>query len=110
MDVAGMLDIVLTAVAIVLALAALHAVRVFVTAARNLAAAVEEMRAALVPLIAKTDVTVDAINAELLRIDAIVSQAEEVGEAVSSASDFIRSPVNTAAQKLAQLARAIRNR
>ncbi|MHB1324280.1 MAG: hypothetical protein ACYC6J_06490 [Coriobacteriia bacterium] len=110
MDVAGMLDIALTAVAIVLALAALHAVRVFVTAARNLAAAVEEMRAALVPLIAKTDVTVDAINAELLRIDAIVSQAEEVGEAVSSASDFIRSPVNTAAQKLAQLARAIRNR
>ncbi len=110
MEVAGILDIVLTAVAIVLALAALNAVRVFVAAARNLDAAVEEMRAALVPLIAKADVTVDAINAEILRIDAIVSQAEEVGEAVSSASDFIRSPVFTAAQKLAQLARTIRDR
>lgn len=110
MDVAGSLGIALTIVAIILALAALYLVWELIGAVRRLLAAVEEVRVRLVPLIEKADVSVDALNAELLRIDAIVSQAEEVGVAVSTASDFIRSPVNSAAQKIAELARAFRKR
>lgn len=110
MDVAGSLGVALTIIAIILALASLYLVWVLVAATGRLLHAVEDVRVRLVPLLEKADVTVDALNAELLRIDAIVSQAEEVGEAVSNASDFIRSPVNSAAQKIAELARAFRRR
>lgn len=108
MDIADALGIALTIVTIVLVLAGLYAVRVLVVAVRNLTAAAEEVRSRLVPLLDKADVTVDAVNAELLRVDAIVTQAEEVGDAVSNASEFIRSPVNRAAQTVARLARSFR--
>lgn len=110
MDLARSLGIVLSVLGILLVFAAGYGVWVVVNAASKLTTAVEDVRVRLVPLIEKADITVDAVNAELLRIDAIVSQAEEVGEAVSNASDFIRSPVNTAAQKLARMARSFRNR
>lgn len=110
MDLAGILGIVLTVATILLVLAGLYAIRVLVVSVRNLLASVEELRSKLVPLLDKADVTVDAVNAELLRIDAIVTQAEEVGDAVSTASDFIRSPVNSAAQGLARVIRAFGKR
>jgi hypothetical protein len=109
-DIAGTLGIVLTIVAIVLAVAAIYGVFVLVRAVKDLQMAAEDVRSRLVPLLEKADVTIDALNAELLRLDAIVSQAEGVGEAVSTASEFIRSPVNTAAQGIARLARSFRRR
>jgi len=109
-DIAGTLGIVLTIVAIVLALAAIYGVFVLVKAVKDLQMAAEDVRSRLVPLLEKADVTIDALNAELLRLDAIMSQAEGVGEAVSTASEFIRSPVNTAAQGIARLARSFRKR
>ncbi len=108
MDVASVLGIALTIITIVLVLAGIYAVRVLVVAVRDLLVAVEDVRSRLVPLLDKADVTVDAVNAELLRVDAIVTQAEEVGDAVSTASEFIRSPVNRAAHGLARLARSFR--
>lgn len=54
----------------------------------------EETRERLVPLLEKADVTVDAINAELLRIDGIVTQFEEVGERVSSTTSAVHDVVN----------------
>lgn len=110
MDLARSLDIALSVLSILLVLGAGYGVWVVVSSARALAAAAEDVRVRLVPLLEKADITLDAVNAELLRIDAIVSQAEGVGEAVSNASDFIRSPVNSAAQKLARMARSFRNR
>ena len=110
MDIAGALGTALTIISIVLALAALYAVIVFVRAVRELLVAVEDVRVRLVPLLDKADVTVDALNAELLRVDAIVTQAEGVGEAVSTASEFIRSPVNRTAQGIARFMRAIGRR
>lgn len=110
MDVARTLDIALTVITIVLALAALYAVWVLVRSTNRLMDTVDEVRVRLVPLIEKADVTLDAVNAELLRIDGIVSQAEEVGDAVSTATGFIRSPVNSAAHGLARLARAFGKR
>lgn len=110
MDAGSTLDTVLTVITIVLALAALYAVWVLVRSVTRLLAAVEDVRSRLVPLLDKADVTLDAVNAELLRIDVIVSQAEGVGEAVSTASDFIRSPVNSAAQGIVKLVHGLRKR
>ncbi|MBN1193602.1 MAG: hypothetical protein JXA36_07945 [Coriobacteriia bacterium] len=110
MDVAGALGIALTIITIVLALAAIYAVYVLVSSLKDLLSAVEDIRGRLVPLLEKADVTVDAVNAELLRLDAIVTQAEEVGDAVSTASGIIRAPVNSAAQGLARLIRAFGKR
>jgi hypothetical protein len=109
-EIGEVLDIVLTVIAIVLASAALYAVVVCVRAVKDLLVAVEDVRSRLVPLLDKADVTVDALNAELLRVDAIVTQAEGVGEAVSTASEFIRSPVNRTAQGIARLVRAFGKR
>jgi ABC-type transporter Mla subunit MlaD len=103
-----MLGIGLTIITIVLVLAGIYAVRVLVLAIRNLLVAVQDVRDRLVPLLDKADVTVDAVNAELLRLDAIMTQAEEVGDVVSTASDFIRSPVSRTAEGLARLARSFR--
>lgn len=110
MEIADSLGIALTVIGILVGLAALYAIRVLVLATGRMQAAVEEVRERLVPLLDKADVTVDAVNAELLRIDAIVSQAEEVGDAVSTASGFIRSPVNSAANGIARIARALGRR
>ncbi len=110
MDTSEALDIALTAAALVLTLVALYALVVIIKAVRGIQTAVEDVRVRLVPLLEKADVTVDAANAELLRLDAIVTQAEEVGDAVSSASDFIRSPVNTAAQGIARALRSFGKR
>lgn len=100
----------LTAVAIVLSLVAIYGIVVVVRAVRDVQAAVEDVRVRLVPLLEKADVTIDAANVELLRLDAIVSQAEGVTDAVSTASEFIRSPVNTAAQGVARVIRSFGKR
>ena len=110
MDVKDALGIALSVLTMVLVGAGLYAVRVIVIAVKDLQVAVADVRSRLVPLLEKADVTVDAVNAELLRLDAIVTQAEGVGEAVSTASEFIRSPVNTAAHGLARLVSAFRKR
>lgn len=110
MDTSEALGIALTVAALALTLLAIYALVVVIKAVREIQIAVEDVRVRLVPLLEKADVTVDAANAELLRLDAIVTQAEEVGEAVSSASDFIRSPVNTAAQGIARALRSFSKR
>lgn len=110
MDTSEALGIALTVAALALTFLALYALVVVIKAVREIQIAVEDVRVRLVPLLEKADITVDAANAELLRLDAIVTQAEEVGEAVSSASDFIRSPVNTAAQGIARALRSFSKR
>lgn len=48
----------------------------------------------LMPLLEKVDVTVDAVNAELLRVDGIVTRFEEVTDTVSSATTVVRDAAN----------------
>ncbi|MDY0340713.1 MAG: hypothetical protein RBS17_05840 [Coriobacteriia bacterium] len=110
MDTSAALSTALTVVAFVLCMAALYGVVVAVKAVRELLTTVEEIRVRLVPLLDKADITIDAANAELLRLDAIVTQAEDVGDAVSVASGFIRAPVNTAAQGIARIIRSFGSR
>lgn len=109
MEVSDALGIALTVLTIVLVVFGLYAIRVLLTSVQDLLAAVEDVRSRLVPLLDKADVTVDALNAELLRVDAIVTQAEEVGDAVSAASGIIRAPINSVASGLSRLVRSFRS-
>ena len=63
-------------------------------ASKSLQTLAEDLEERLVPLAEKADVTVDAMNAELLRVDMIVTQVEEVSERVSSASNAVATIVN----------------
>ncbi|MBK5210786.1 MAG: hypothetical protein JJE36_00435 [Coriobacteriia bacterium] len=56
--------------------------------------AIVELRDASVPIIKKTDITMDAVNAELMRIDGIISSFEETSERVSSVGETISGIVN----------------
>lgn len=55
-------------------------------AARGLA---EDLDRKLVPLIQDVRVTVDAVNAELRRVDGLVTQLEEVTDAVEATRDKV---------------------
>lgn len=101
------LVLVLAVVGIVAAVGLIRTVR----EARELIA---QTRERLVPLLDKADVTVDAVNAEILRVDGIVSQVEEVSGTVSSttraATDLIRSPVDKAAEMGARFLSGLRRK
>jgi uncharacterized protein YoxC len=107
MDTSDVFGTTLTIVLIVLAALGLYALVTLIRTLRDVREAVADVRTRLVPLLEKADVTVDAVNAELLRLDAIVSKAEEVGEAVSSAGEAIRSPFNSAAYGIARFIRSV---
>jgi len=66
------------------------------------------MQDRLVPLAEKADVTVDAMNAELLRVDMIVTQVEEVSQRVSSASSAVQAIVNLPAGAVNELSDRLR--
>lgn len=108
------LDIVLTCLLLVLVVGGIYAVAALVRTLTETRAFIAETRERLTPLLEKADVTLDAVNAELLRLDGIVTQVEEVSGTVSSttrvASEFIRSPVNKVAEVGSMLIGAFRTR
>lgn len=108
------LEIVLASLLVVLAAVGIYAVFMLVRTLGETRAFMTETRERLTPLLEKADVTLDAVNAELLRLDGIVTQVEEVSGTVSSttrvASEFIRSPVNKFAEVGSKLIGAFRTR
>lgn len=62
----------------------------------------------LIPLLEKSDVTVDAINAELLRIDAIITQFEDASAKVSHASGTISGLVTNPGEAVSGVAGRVR--
>lgn len=108
------LDIVLAVLLVALAALAIYAVVVLIKTLGEVRLFMAETRGRLEPLLEKADVTLDAVNAELLRLDGIVTQVEEVSGQVSSttrvASEFIRSPVNKAAEVGSRLIGAFKTR
>lgn len=62
----------------------------------------------LIPLLEKSDVTVDAINAELLRIDAIITQFEDASAKVSHASGTISGLVTNPGEAVSEVAGRVR--
>jgi hypothetical protein len=106
------LDVVLAALLVVLVSAGIFVAFLLVRTLNETRTFVAETRERLIPLLDKADVTLDAVNAELLRLDGIVTQVEEVSGTVSSttrvASEFMRSPVNKAAEVGSKLISAFR--
>lgn len=114
MDAKQILDITLASFLVVLAGIGIYATVLLVHTLREARTFMSETRERLTPLLEKADVTVDAINVELLRLDGIVTQVEEVSGTVSSttrvASELIRSPVNKVAEVGSKLLSAFRKR
>lgn len=76
--------------------------------AREARSSIHETNSRLIPLLDKADVTVDAVNAELLRIDAIITQFEDAGAKVSHASGTLSEIVNAPAEIVSEVADRVR--
>lgn len=68
----------------------------------------EDVDASLLPLVQKADITVDALNAELLRVDMIVTRVEQVTERVSSTSHAVQDIVNAPVEMVTDVAGRVR--
>lgn len=60
------------------------------------------------PILDKADVTIDAVNAELLRVDGIITRFEDAGERVSSATGTIHDIVNAPTELVSGVASRVR--
>jgi hypothetical protein len=102
----------LLAVLLVLASAlcgvAIWALTEAVKTARSARQLADDMDTRLVPLLDKADVTVDAMNAELLRIDQIVTRVEEVTDRVNSTSRTVQEVANAPGEIVNDLADRVR--
>lgn len=109
MDILSVLLGLLIIVAIVLCGIAIWGIIRVVETARSVRTLADDLEARLVPLVDKADVTVDAVNAELLRIDGIVSQFEEVGERLGATTRTVRDITNAPAEFVGEVAERVRD-
>lgn len=68
----------------------------------------DDVRNTLVPVLQKADVTLDAVNEELGRIDAIVTQVEEVSDRVSSTAGVVSHVVNAPMEAVGEIGSRLR--
>ena len=108
MDIAQVLLLVLLAAACVVCGVAVWALREVALAAKSVKLLAEDSRERLNPLLDKADVTVDAINFELLRVDAVITRFEDASERVTSASGTISGIVNAPAEIVNDVAGRVR--
>lgn len=94
MDLITLLLVVLCVAATVAAVAGVWAFREVALAAKSLRALGDDTRARFVPLLDKADVTVDAVNAELLRVDFIVTRFEDAADRVSQTATTLHEIAN----------------
>lgn len=65
---------------------------------------ISELRDSIVPIINKAEVTVDALNAEMVRVDGIISSLEETTARVNDASEKVTGIVNAPAEVVSGVA------
>lgn len=99
---------VLVVAAIVVCGVALWALVELVKTLRSTRRLSDDLSARLVPLLDKADITVDAINAELYRIDGIITRFEAAGERVDAASGTLTDIVNTPGELVSEFADKVR--
>jgi hypothetical protein len=75
---------------------------------RSLRVLADDLDARVVPLLEKADVTVDAFNAELLRIDTIVTSIEEITDRVGNTSRTVQEVANAPAEIVTDIADRVR--
>lgn len=103
------LRVILVVVAIVACGAATYAFVEAVLTLRSARRFLDETGARLLPLMRKTETTIDAVNAELTRVDAIVSQLEEVSDRVSSTTSAVHEAVSAPREAVSAVSSRIRN-
>jgi hypothetical protein len=74
----------------------------------SLSRSADDVRVRLVPLLDKADVTVDAINAELLRLDDTITRFEDASVAVSAATGTLSEIVHAPAGIVSEVADRVR--
>ncbi|NTW29065.1 MAG: hypothetical protein HGA39_06860 [Coriobacteriia bacterium] len=109
MDPVNILLGILLVVATVLCCFAIWALTQVVSTARSVKTLADDMDVRLVPLLDKADVTVDALNAELLRVDGIVGQFEQIGDRVSGASRAVQEVTSAPGEIVGEIADRVRH-
>lgn len=74
-----------------------------VKTSRSLGKLSDDLDNRLVPLLDKADVTIDAVNMELLRIDGIVTTVEDATGRASDAAETVRDVVNAPVELVGEL-------
>jgi len=96
MDAPQVLQILLYIALLALCGTAIWALVVVMRAARSTTKLADDLDAKLPPLIDKASLTLDAVNAEVARVDDLVAQIEEVSDNISSttraASEIVGAP------------------
>ena len=67
-----------------------------------------EVRESVVPILGSLDVTVDALNAELLRVDSIITLFEDASKKVAHTSDTVTGIVNVPMDMVSGLTERVR--
>jgi hypothetical protein len=99
---------VLIVVACALCGVAIWALIEAVKTARSVRVLSDDLDARVVPLLDKVDVSVDAFNAELLRVDAIVTRFEEISDRVDEASRTVQEVANAPVEIVTDFADRVR--
>jgi hypothetical protein len=108
MDATAYLPIVLYATAIVVLVLAGWGVVQVVSAARSARRLADELYATMPGLIERADATLVAVNAELVRVNGVVSQLEEVSDRVTSTTRAAQEIVEAPAAAVSGLASGAR--
>jgi uncharacterized protein YoxC len=79
-----------------------------VKTARSMRTLADNLDAKAMPLLDKADVTVDALNAELLRVDTILTRVEEITDRVESTSRTVQDVANAPTEIVTDIADRVR--
>lgn len=109
MGVTSILQVVALIAATALSGVAIFGIIEAVATLRSVRKLSDDMQSRLVPLIEKANVTVDAFNAELLRIDGIVTQIEEVSDRVSSTTNAVQDAVHGPMEAVSNMGARLRS-
>ncbi len=104
-----LLTVIALSVAIALAGVAIWAALEAGKAARSARRLAEDLDSRVVPLADKLDVTVDAFNAELLRVDLIVDQLEGAVDRLSGTAETVREVVDAPIHLVSEVAERFRH-
>ncbi len=108
MDTTTVLLSALIVIACALCGVAIWALTEAVKTARSVKTLSDDLDARIIPLIDKMDVSVDAFNAELLRIDVIVTRFEEISDRVESTSRTVQDVANAPVEIVTDIADRVR--
>lgn len=109
MGVTSILSVVALLSATALSGVAIYGIIEAVATLRSVRKLSDDMQTRLVPLIEKANVTVDAFNAELLRIDGIVTQIEEVSDRVSCTTNAVQDAVHGPMEAVSNMGARLRS-